>query len=124
MRQFEITRELFGKAIHVCVIQPDQGLHVSVFGGELSHIGAVTTVNPDGAYNTVQFPAHKDGAVSERWAKELARAVCRPVVVEAGIHYDNLNRQGISQVLLLTEEMLAEVLEKLSDGKTPCEGEK
>lgn len=56
-----------------------------------------------------QFPGHKDGAVSERWAEALAKAGYRPVVVEAGIHYDNLSREGIMDVIRLTDEILLEL---------------
>jgi hypothetical protein len=112
---FSISRTLYGKEITACVLQPDQGLHVSVFGGELTHIGAVSIVSPDGVCNTVQFPGHKDGTVSEAWAKALAEAGHLPTVVEAGIHYDHLSREGIEAVVALCNELLCEVLVRLSE---------
>jgi tagatose-1,6-bisphosphate aldolase non-catalytic subunit AgaZ/GatZ len=111
---FSISRILYDKEITAYILHPDQGLHVSVFGGELSHIGAVSIVSPDGICNTIQFPGHREGSVSEAWAKALAEAGCQPVVVEAGIHYDHLSRDGIEAVVALSNEMLAEVLNRLS----------
>jgi hypothetical protein len=110
---FSISRTLFEKEITACVLQPDRGLHVSVFGGELSHIGAVSIVSPDGVCNTVQFPGHKEGLVSEEWAKKLANAGYCPVVVEAGIHYDHLSRKGIEEVMTLSRKLLSDTLAAL-----------
>jgi hypothetical protein len=115
MRQFEITEQLFEKDITVQVLKPDQGLHVSILGGELSHIGAVSIVNPQGECSTVQFPGHKEGAICEEWAKELAKAGYCPVVVEAGIHYDHLSKAGIEDVMNLCGKLLADTILALSE---------
>ena len=114
MRHFQLTCELMGRAITAEILCLGQGLHVSVYGGDIPHIGAVSIISPDGACSTVQFPKHRDGAISERWARALAYAGYCPAVVEAGIHYDQLNEQGISDVLSLTSEMLNDVLNILS----------
>lgn len=119
MRRFERSRRCLGAALTVQVLQLEQGVHVSVFGGQLPHIGAVSIVSPEGACSTVQFPGHKDGAVSRRWAEALAAAGYRPAVVEAGIHYDGLSREGIETVLSQTDAMLEETLEALSAAGTP-----
>ena len=121
MRRFEITRKFLGADLTAQVLCLDEGLHVSVFGGTRTHIGAVSIVSPEGLVNTTQFPGHKDGVVSARWAEALSEAGVRPCVVEAGIHYDNLNRQEIDQVVSLTDEMLHTILtEKLMPVKNIC----
>lgn len=109
MRQFQVTCELFGAAITALVLLPEQGLHVSVCGGELPHIGAVSVIGPDGVCRTVEFPGHRDSAVSSRWARQLWDAGFCPVVVEAGIHYDRLSQPGIQAVLSQTDAMLRDV---------------
>jgi hypothetical protein len=116
MRQYKISRTLFDCEIIVQILCPDQGIHVSIFGGELSHIGAVSIVDPDGNLSTTQFAGHKDAAVSEAWAKAMAQAGFRPLVVEAGIHYDHLSPEGIQQVLTVNQELLAEALAWLKKG--------
>lgn len=113
MRRFEITRELYGEPITALVLCFESGVHVSLFGGQLPHIGAVSVANPSGEVETTEFPTHKEGVVSDRWAKALAEAGYVPDVVEAGIHYDNLSKEGIMEVLNLTEQMLSEVLTEL-----------
>ena len=114
MRQFEITRGLFRADVTAQVLQLDEGLHVSVFGGTRPHIGAVSVTSSTGAAETTQFPGHKDGVVSDRWAKTLSEAGYRPNVVEAGIHFDHLTEQEIDMVLALTDEILNTVLTALS----------
>lgn len=115
MKRFELTRNLFGAEITAEVLRLEQGLHVSLYGGELPHIGAVSVASPGGELTTHQFPGHKEGVVSENWAKALSQAGYRPAVVEAGIHYDHLSREGIAAVVELSGQMLNEVLKKLSD---------
>lgn len=114
MRRFDLTRRLFDAEITAQVLQLDQGLHVSVFGGTRPHIGAVSTAPPAGSVETLQFPGHKDGVISGRWARALSEAGHCPCVVEAGIHYDNLSGGEIDMVVALTEEMLGTILETLS----------
>ena len=67
MRHFQLTRRLLGRKISADILCLEQGLHVSVYGGDLPHIGAISIVSPDGMCNTIQFPTHRDSAVSERW---------------------------------------------------------
>ena len=117
MRQFERTEILMGYPIKVLAICLSTGIHVGIYGGELPHIGAVSIVDPEGNRTTTQFHAHKDGIISTRWAEALSNQGYRPVVIEAGIHYDNLSRDGIDNVVKLTDTLLAEVLEWLADEK-------
>ena len=113
MTQFSLTRELMGAPITAHAIYLPNGLQVTIYGGTLPHIGAVSVVDPQGNVTTRQFPTHKDGVVSEKWAKALLEAGYCPAVVTAGIHYDGLSREQIDQVVALTSEMLAELLDAL-----------
>ena len=116
MTQFTLTRELMGAPVMAHAICLPNGLQVTVYGGTLPHIGAVSAVDPQGSITTQQFPTHKDDVVSERWARALLEAGFCPTVVTAGIHYDDLSRDQIDQVVALTNEMLAKLLDTL--GKT------
>lgn len=113
MTQFTLTRELMGAPVTVHAIYLPSGLQVMVYGGTLPHIGAVSVVNPQGCITTQQFPTHKDGVVSERWAKAVSEAGYCPVVIAAGIHYDGLKREQIGDVVKLTDDMLGELLQTL-----------
>lgn len=96
-------------------LQPvDGGMRAEIYGGTRPHIGAVSIAGPDGKVSTTQFPTHRDGVVSARWAGALAEAGYRPAVVLAGIHYDHLDRAGIDQVVQATEHLLQQALEALA----------
>ena len=115
MKQFSLTRERMGASITAQVLCLPEGLQAGVYGGTLPHIGAVSVADPQGNITTQQFPAHKDGMVSERWAKTLSEAGYVPAVVMAGIHYDHLSRNEISAVVELTDAMLSEILHMLKN---------
>ena len=115
MKRFSLTRELMGASITAQVLCLPEGLQVNVYGGVLPHIGAVSVADLQGNITTQQFPAHRDGVVSERWAKLLSEAGYVPAVVTAGIHYDHLSRDGISAVVELTDTMLSELIHILKN---------
>lgn len=119
MRQFEITRRLFGKELTAHVAHLDDGIHVLIYGGSRSHIGAVSIIDQGMHCSTTQFPNHRDGLVSEMWAKALAKACEEPVVAVAGIHYDEPTRDDIQKILFAVNEMIGEASALLSsDCKT------
>ena len=110
MKRFSLTRELMGAPVTAQAVRLPEGLQIGVYGGTLPHIGAVSIIDPAGACTTAQFPGHKDGVVSERWARALSEAGYHPAVITAGIHYDNLSREQITGVVELTDDMLSELL--------------
>lgn len=111
--EFCVTRTVLGAPLTARVQVVDCGVRAEIYGGTRPHIGAVSMAGPEGDVTTTQFPAHRDGAVSARWAQALAGAGLRPAVVLAGIHYDNLSPEGIRQVLEGSEGLLQEVLHHL-----------
>ncbi|PWM75652.1 MAG: hypothetical protein DBX59_01355 [Bacillota bacterium] len=92
----------------------DGGVRAEIYGGTRPHIGAVSIAGPEGTVTTTEFPTHRDGAVSGRWAEAMAGAGLRPAVVLAGIHYDNLPPDGIRQVLAASDHLLKGVLARLA----------
>ena len=120
MRQFELKRTLLGAVIIAHVTVLDHGVHVLLTGGERTHVGAVSIADPQGILATQQFPAHKDGMVSEGWVRAISEAGYCPVAIVAGIHYNGLNRDQIGDVVKVTDEMLSELLHtlKTADSET------
>lgn len=114
MREVEVAGRIFDADITArASVFEGGGLHVSVWGGTSPHIGAVSIVSPDGQWETKQFPGHRDGVVSEKWAAALKCAGFVPVIVEAGIHYDSLSPQDIDTVVALTDALLEELLKRI-----------
>lgn len=66
----------------------------------------------DGEHYGFQAERHKEAGVSEKWAQELCRVFQKPVTVVCGIHYDDLDKAGILEVVKCTDEILAEIIQK------------
>lgn len=109
-----IRRQLFGAEL-VCTATPlDEGLHVLLAGGHRSHIGAISTAEPRETADTKVFPGHKDQYISAPWAERLAAQLGERVCVVCGIHYDDATKEQIEEILHVTEEMLEELLSRLT----------
>ncbi|MCD7863405.1 MAG: hypothetical protein LUG61_07820 [Lachnospiraceae bacterium] len=113
IRKFQIHRILMNEPLTADILILSAGVEVNLYGGCLPHIGAVSIVDPERNLTTTQFPTHKDGVVSAKWARTIADAGYLPVTVIAGIHYDNLTKEEIAVVVEATDEMLKEALEQL-----------
>ncbi len=113
-REIRISRELMGRTVEVCALVTEAGISVLTAGGDRPHIGAVSTAGPDGKAVTDEFPGHRDGIISRKWAERLAGLLHSPVTVSAGIHYEGLSREGIREVLEVTDELLKALEEMLN----------
>ena len=112
---FCLKTTVYENEIHAFVLLTDEGIHISVCGGEKSHIGAVSIIAPDGSRSDMQFPGHKDGVITSKWASALHEAGYCPVVACAGIHYDNLSWEGIQTVVSAADQLLSRVLQFLRE---------
>lgn len=117
MRQFELRCSYSGRNIIAQVLQLPQGVHISLYGGDLPHIGAVGIVDQEGHCNVTQFSGHKEGVICKKWTSALSDAGFRPAVVEAGIHYDRLDKNSIEAVIDITNKLLNEVLARMTKDK-------
>lgn len=105
-----IEERLLNERIRVQASRLDEGINVLITGGSRTHIGAVSFVSGGMKVMTTQFPGHKDGVISERWALRLSDEFEGTVCVECGIHYDNLDKAGIQNVVAVSDKMLNELL--------------
>lgn len=105
----ECRRCYLGKEIIANIDRLDYGIIIHVSGGDLSHIGAVSIVDENGETQTTYFPGHKDQFISELWAKKIYSISRAPVVVVAGIHYDEVSKEEIKGICECAEELLEQV---------------
>lgn len=69
---------------------------------EVRHIGATSTAYLEGEQVKVltsAVPHHKEHTISEPIAIRVAEALNKTVTVVMGIHYDNLTKEGIMEVV-------------------------
>lgn len=90
---------------------------VAIWGGERPHIGAVAMAQPrpslkdptltSATTSVFCYMGHKEDALAHAVATKIASRLNSPTVVTAGIHWDNLDEEGIQAVqansVLLTE---------------------
>lgn len=98
-----------------------ENLLVAIWGGELPHIGAVAIAqprpslkDPDRISSTASvfcLVGHKEDDLAKATAEILAATLNTTVVVTAGIHWDNLDAEGISRVLQNSEILIDLILQ-------------
>ncbi|OMD64376.1 hypothetical protein BSK62_17855 [Paenibacillus odorifer] len=73
-----------------------------LISGGVRHIGATSTAYLEGEQIKVltsAVPHHKEHTISEPIAIRVAEALNKTVTVVMGIHYDNLTKEGIMEVV-------------------------
>jgi hypothetical protein len=105
-----VKRTILNKEITACVQCLDHGIQVTITGGDLSHVGSVSVIDEQGSLTNTLFPNHRDNVIGDKWAGEIYKKISLPVVVTAGVHYDNINKNDIENIINETDDMLDEVL--------------
>ncbi len=94
-------------------------LHVVITGGEQPHVGAVAVGSqspdePDGIrVALITVPGHKEDVVVEKVARRLSRQLGITVLVAAGMHWDEIDKNGITQVLEHTDHLTEKILHEV-----------
>ena len=104
-------------------VRTQNGIDIYVGGGELSHIGTVVISQPrpslkgDGSISCTtsvfNLLSHKDDAIAIPLAERLCKKLNQVIVVTAGVHIDNADKQDIERFirnLARLEEALVERL--------------
>ncbi len=105
---------------NVRMIGPD--LLIAIWGGERPHIGAVAVAQPrpslkdpdvtSASASVFCFVGHKEDDLAKAAAEILAATLNTPVVVAAGIHWDNLEEKAILRIVKNSEILVEMILEK------------
>jgi hypothetical protein len=101
-----------------------QNVLVAIYGGEKPHIGAVAMAQPrpslkdpnvtSATASVFTYVGHKEDDLAKAAAEILAAALKTHVVVTAGIHWDNLTKEGIQQIIHNSEILIDLILEKFT----------
>ncbi|OAB41136.1 hypothetical protein [Paenibacillus antarcticus] len=82
--------------------------------GGAAHIGAVSTayVGPSGEFEvqTSEVPGHKEHTISEELALKAARILDRTVTVAMGIHYDDISKEEIIDIIAIVHGKMDDFL--------------
>ncbi len=101
-------------------IGPD--LLIAIWGGEKPHSGAVAVAQPrpslkdpevtSATTSVICYVGHKEDELVKAASEILAATLNTRVVVTAGIHWDNLDPQGIRRIIQNSEVIVDKILEK------------
>jgi hypothetical protein len=99
---------------------------VAIWGGEKPHIGAVAAAQPrpslkdphvtSSTASVICYLGHKEDELAKAAAEILAAAFNTNVVVTAGIHWDNISKEGIRSIQKNSEILVDSVVGKIRSG--------
>jgi hypothetical protein len=100
-------------------------LSVAIWGGERPHIGAVALAQPrpslkdsgimSATASVICVVGHKEDDLVKEASELLAAALKTRVVVTAGIHWDNLDEEGIRAVKQNSQAMVKRIAEEMRE---------
>ena len=100
-------------------------LLVAIWGGDRPHIGAVALAQPrpslkdsgimSATASVICVVGHKEDDLVKEASEFLASALKNRVVVTAGIHWDNLDEEGIRAVKQNSQILVKRIAEEMKD---------
>lgn len=97
----------------------DNDLLIIITGGA-AHIGAIALAEPDKPAQAIGKSNHREKELAEHIAQAVAAALARPVTVCAGIHYDNIDKAEIDEILNLCAKLCDVVITIYQEQSEAC----
>ena len=101
-----------------------QDLLVAMWGGVRPHIGAVAIAQPrpslkdqslrSATASVFCYPGHKDDIVAKEAAVKISSALNTNVTVMAGIHWDDIDEEGIKAVIKNSRQLITMIIEEIA----------
>ena len=101
-----------GKRLWAKAEKLDQGWDVGLYGGDSTHVGAVTLAAPGEELQTLERSGHRDSALSVSWARQLEELLGQPVCVRCGVHFENFTKADLPAVFEAAQRLL-ETIERM-----------
>lgn len=120
MKDLSVGTELFGYEISAAAKKAGPDWLVTVTGGCLPHIGSTTIAEyKDGSAQmyTILREGHRDNVVGEMFAQEICLRTKETVCVSCGIHYDDVSKEEILQIVAASGELLNRLLEEIGSAR-------
>ena len=123
--EFNIKTDKEAYNIEAFVKEVGQDLLVAMWGGERPHIGAVAVAQPrpslkdnklrSATASVFCYPGHKDDIVAKEAAEKISSALNTNVTVSAGIHWDDIDEEGIKTVIENSRLLVKMIIERITD---------
>lgn len=107
-------------------------LLVCCFGGDKPHIGAVAVAHPrpslndprelSASANIICISGHREDELARSASLKLCRDLGCTVTVVAGMHWNDIDKEGISQVVANVEKLIGWLQELLANESEKTDG--
>lgn len=114
----ELTGQVLDWPITVTAASAGSDWTVTILGGCAPHVGSVSLAeweNSAVSLRTLTRKAHKDQIVGDHFARILAEKLQCTVCVICGIRYDGPGPDGLRRIVSCTEDLLTQLLHKISN---------
>ncbi len=123
LKVFEIETEESSCNLKSQVMTIGDDVLVAIYGGDRPHIGAVSMSQArpslrdrsktSATASTFCYPDHKEDVLTKEVSMTLSAALGTNVVVVAGVHYEDIDKEGIELVIENSRKLAQRILEKL-----------
>lgn len=120
---FDVSTESGSFDIHANVRLIGKDLLVAIWGGEKPHIGAVSVAQPrpslkdpkrvSSTASVICILGHKEDELAKAASEMLSAALNTGVVATAGIHWDDLDENGIERVIENSRQIIDMIIDKI-----------
>lgn len=114
--------------INCLAVKMGNDWNISIFGGDISHIGAVAIGIPrpsledknkiSSSVSLITVTGHKEDVIVQKCAKELSSKINSTVVVCCGIHIDNIKFDEIISLGDIIDEIIHELILQINKNAT------
>lgn len=113
IKQFLVTQEAFTMQANVQVIGKD--LLITITGGNVAHIGTVTTFSKEIKAQTIRFPSHdgrfhKDDVLAQSLLAIIKDELPGNCVITSGVHVDHITNAQIHTSFSMAESLGQRIL--------------
>ena len=121
--EFRVTTDKEVYNLEAFVKEIGQDLLVAIWGGR-SHIGAVAVAQPrpslkdqslrSATASVFCYPGHKDDIVAKEAAEKISSALNTNVTVTTGIHWDDIDEEGIKAVIKNSRQLITMIIKEIT----------
>jgi len=122
--EFRVKTDKEAYNLEAFVKKIGQDLLVAMWGGVRPHIGAVAVAQPrpslkdqslwSATASVFCYTGHKDDIVAKEAAVKISSALNTNVTVTAGIHWDDIDEEGIKTVIKNSRQLITMIIEEIT----------
>lgn len=119
-----LTKKFKTHNINCSVVKMGNDWNISIYGGNLPHIGAIALGIPrpsledknkiSSSVSVLTITGHKEDIIVQKIAKVLSSTLNSTVVVTCGIHIDDITFDDIQNLNLVIDNLVDELIYKIS----------